>query len=137
MSVGQSQDKGRKLSLTRWLLIGGAIIINLGIILFLVNKVIQKNWLDRKEPYRPDLSFQVAPLNNKGRSEMRRAVLPSSIHEWPSLQARRVGSIEGGGTVRVSGTTTADGINWYRVIRYGGKIGFIDVNAIDAQLGSI
>ena len=123
--------------LSRWLLIAAAIIINLGIIAFLANQVIQKNWLDRKEPYRPDLSFQVSPLNKEGRSEVRRAVLPSSIHEWPSFQARQVGNVEGGEAVRVNGTTTADGMTWYRVIRYGGKIGFIDINAIDAQLGSI
>jgi len=123
--------------LSRWLLIAAAIIINLGIIAFLANQVIHKNWLDHKEPYRPDLSFQVSPLNKQGRSEVRRAVLPSSIHEWPSFQARQVGNVEGGEAVRVNGTTTADGMTWYRVIRYGGKIGFIDINAIDAQLGSI
>ena len=137
MSVEQSQGKDRKARVARCLLIAAAIIINLGIIALLVNQVIHKNWLDRKEPYRPDLSFQVAPLNKKGRSEVRRAVLPSSIHEWPSLQARQVGNVEGGETVRVNGTTAADGLSWYRVIRYGGKTGFIDVNAIDAQLGSL
>ena len=47
MSVEQSQGKSRKLRLTRWLLIVAAIIINLGVIAFLVNQVIHKNWLDR------------------------------------------------------------------------------------------
>ena len=123
--------------LSRWLLIAAAIIINLGIIAFLAKQVIHKNWLDHKEPHRPDLSFQVEHLNKQGRSEVRRAVLPSSIHEWPSFQARQAGNVEGGETVRVTGTTIADGMTWYRVIRYGGKIGFIDINASDAQLGSI
>ena len=113
----------------RWFLFGTAVAINFAIVGVLVGPGFMR-WLAKRDPYIPDLSFQVSPVNAQGRTEMWTVARQSPIREWPSPDARQVGTIKKGDSIEVDGQTTLGGIDWYRVVRFGGKAGFVESRAI-------
>lgn len=85
-------------------------------------------WLEKE--WRPDTTVQVTPLNKKKAAESRVAAKHAVIREWPSNEARQVGSIEEGDMREVIGKTISNGLSWYQIIRFGGKKGFVTQDAV-------
>lgn len=54
----------------------------------------------------------------------------TDIRDQPSMTANRVGKLERGVQLRLIGKTLVDEAPWYRVERFGGKIGFVDGKTI-------
>lgn len=68
-------------------------------------------------------------VHTKERTKLR-VVKATDIREIPSLKAARVGKLPVGETFTAIGKTTVDGELWYKVQRFGGKIGYIPGNAV-------
>lgn len=63
-------------------------------------------------------------------SETAQVLLSTDIREQPALFANKVGKIERGTELRLVGMTTVNEEVWYRVQRFGGKIGYIPGNSV-------
>jgi len=85
-------------------------------------------WIEKE--WRPDTSVEVTPLNKKKAHESRVAAKNSPIREWPSNESRQVGTIDEGDMLEVSGRTVNGEGNWYQIIRFGGKKGFVKQDAV-------
>ena len=53
------------------------------------------------------------------------------IRAQPSMKANSVGTLEAGAKIKVTGKTDVGGATWYRVIRYGGKYGYLPAAAFN------
>ena len=84
-----------------------------------------KEFAKKDREWRPDTSFKVSSLNNRDKPESRVAAANVVIREWPYDDAMQVGSAKKGDVLNVTGVTDAGGIKWLRIIRFGGKIGYV------------
>ena len=62
-----------------------------------------------------------------------RVVQPTDIRELPTTFASKVGKLDFGTELRIEGKTTVDEEVWYRVQRFGGKIGYIPASSVVVQ----
>jgi len=67
----------------------------------------------------------LAALKVTAISKILKVAKAGPIYAWPTLKAQRVGALEVGNKMEVTGETTAEGRAWYRVTRYGGKDGYV------------
>ncbi|MEE8393729.1 MAG: cyclic nucleotide-binding domain-containing protein [Rhodospirillales bacterium] len=58
------------------------------------------------------------------------AVSDQAIRSQPSAKSQQVGRLEAGGKVKVTGKTVTGGAAWYRIVRYGGKHGYVPETAL-------
>ncbi len=106
-----------------------ALLINFGIAaLIIVPAVVY--WMSQKEPFRPNLDFQITPLSTQGKSIDMVAIREAAIRQWPYEESMQVGSLKQGAAIKADGSTRTDGMVWYRVVRFGGKPGFVVSSAL-------
>ncbi len=61
-------------------------------------------------------------------------VKKTSIRSMASEKGQKVGLLEVGDTISVTGKTERNGQLWYRVMRYGGRDGYVPVDAAKRKL---